>query len=128
MPPRKRVERWKEEPGKVTRVPKRAPGGGLTEKAFQQQVVDLCNWAGLFVYHTYDSRRSVSGWPDLVIVGPDGILYRELKTEVGKLAEDQKRVLGLLRAAGADTSVWRPSDMAMGIVKAELRAIGGRLK
>ena len=123
MPPRKRVERWKEEPDKVARPPRSRP-----EEDFQQKLIDLCHWSGLYVYHTHDSRRSSPGWPDLVIVGPRGILFRELKTETGKLSDAQKRVLGILTAAGADASVWRPADLTAGIVAAELRAIGGRLK
>lgn len=124
MPPRKRVERWKAEPGKtVGRTPRARP-----EEDFQAKVIDLCHWSGLFVYHTYDSRRSTSGWPDLVIIGPRGILFRELKTETGRLSDAQKRVLGLLTVAGGNASVWRPADVAAGIVATELRAIGGRLK
>ena len=38
-------------------------------------------------YHTRDSRRSPSGFPDLVCVGPAGILWRELKTAKGKLEQ-----------------------------------------
>jgi hypothetical protein len=49
----------------------------MTEKQLQQLIIGACRWAGLLVYHTFDSRRSASGFPDLVIVGT-AILYREL--------------------------------------------------
>jgi hypothetical protein len=34
---------------------------------------------GLFGYHTRNSKGSTAGWPDWVIIGRVGILYRELK-------------------------------------------------
>ena len=41
----------------------------VTEKAFQTAVVELAELCGWKVYHTYDSRRSAPGFPDLVL-GP----------------------------------------------------------
>ena len=82
----------------------------ITEKEFQSRVVKfarLLNWA---VYHTYDSRRSAPGFPDLVLV-KDRVLYRELKTEKGKLTDHQKVWAASLHGAGADYSVWRPSQL-----------------
>ena len=36
-----------------------------TEKGFQAAVVELARLRGWLVYHTYDSRRSAKGFPDL---------------------------------------------------------------
>lgn len=56
----------------------------VTEKEWQAQVVELAQTLGWKkAYHVYDSRRSHSGWPDLVLVR-ERILYVELKREGGK--------------------------------------------
>lgn len=95
-------------------------GPPLTEEAFQQRILDYCRLRGLLAYHTHDSRRSVAGFPDLVIVGGDRILYRELKTNGGKLSADQEKWLVRLKAAGGDASVWRPHqwDLIVSILDA----------
>ncbi len=63
------------------------------------------------------------GFPDVVFVGPNGVLFRELKA-AGKYPQpEQKRWLGRLEEANADAAVWRPADWRSGRVEAELRAI-----
>lgn len=83
-----------------------------TEKEFQQAVVDALRVAGFTVYHTYDSRRSAPGFPDIVAVRPrtQQVLFREIKTEKGKVSIAQELWLDALQKAGADAGVWRPSD------------------
>lgn len=98
----------------------------ITEAAFQRSVLDLIHLYGLWCYHTYDSRRSQPGWPDLVIVGPQGMILRELKTDSGKTTSEQDRVLSMLIDAGQDAGIWRPSDMRTGRIRAELATIAGR--
>jgi len=95
----------------------------MTEADFQNQILDLCKHVGLLAYHVYDSRRSVPGFPDLVIVGKRGVLYRELKTDKGRLSKEQDQWLEALHAAGADASVWRPRDWPTR-VQQELQALG----
>jgi hypothetical protein len=83
----------------------------LTEKEWQRQVVQLAEQLGWKrAYHVYDSRRTHSGWPDLVLVR-DRIVYLELKTEKGKLSDAQKGWLQDLTAAGGEAYVARPSDL-----------------
>ena len=62
----------------------------MTEKDFQGRVVQFAKLLGWLCYHTYDSRRSEPGFPDLVLVKGKRILYRELKSESGKLSDYQK--------------------------------------
>ena len=83
---------------------------GLTEKQFQQQIIQLAHLHGWWCYHTHDSRRSQPGFPDLVLIRGRSILYRELKTDRGRLTIDQQHVLDLLHIAKADQGVWRPRD------------------
>lgn len=88
----------------------------LTEREFQQQVVTLAWQLGWWVYHTHDSRRSQSGFPDLVLIR-NRVVYAEIKTERGRVTPNQQDVLRRLRDAGQETYVWRPSD------REELRAV-----
>jgi len=83
----------------------------MTEKQFQTAIVEYAKKQGWLIYHTYDSRRSEPGFPDLVMVRRNKVLFRELKTEKGRLTEPQKVWAAKLKKAGADYAVWRPSDL-----------------
>jgi hypothetical protein len=95
----------------------------MSEADFQKQVLELCKHLGLLTYHTYDSRRSQPGFPDLVIVGRDHMLYRELKTDTGRVSAEQIQWLEALRRLGVDADVWRPKDWPTRVHK-ELQALG----
>ncbi len=97
----------------------------MTERELLDAIRDACRWAGLLTYHTHDSRRSEPGYPDLTVVGPTGVLFRELKAERGRVTPDQRQWLDRLSAAGADADVWRPCDWPSKVF-AELHGIGGR--
>lgn len=94
----------------------------MTESELERAVVGLLKHYALYGYHTHDSRRSVGGFPDWVIIG-EVVLYRELKTQDGTLSPSQSRVRNLLLAAGCDWSLWRPSDLHSGRIERELGAI-----
>jgi len=85
---------------------------GMTEARFQSVVVAAAKREGWLVYHTKYSLGSSPGYPDLHLVHPGrGLsMFRELKTETGKLSEHQQKWIEALRAAGADVDVWRPLD------------------
>lgn len=82
----------------------------ITEAQWQAQVLELATLYRWGYYHTFDSRRSQPGFPDLVL-WRDRIIYAELKAADGKLTPLQKRVLEGLRRAGAEVFVWRPKDL-----------------
>src|SRR5437763_8067393 len=90
----------------------------LPERELQQLVADLCGWLGLLHVHVHYSVGMVKGWPDSVIVGKR-VLYRELKSEYGRLSAEQRDVGDRLRAAGADWAVWRPRDWLSGAIERE---------
>lgn len=83
----------------------------VTERDWQDQVVDLARMLGWdHAYHTFDSRRSAFGFPDLVLAR-DRILFLELKTETGNLSDAQRGWLTALLEAGGEAYVARPRDL-----------------
>lgn len=95
----------------------------MTERSFQASVIEICKLFGIAWYHTFDSRRSAKGWPDLAMVGKRGFITRELKSERGTVTPDQERWGEMLRQVGISWDVWRPEDLRSGRVENELRAI-----
>src|SRR4030095_3661937 len=91
------------------RVSTRLP---VTEKALQQTIVaaaKLLNWR---CYHTYDSRKSQPGFPDLCLVKGKSLLFIECKTSSGKLTQKQGDWLVALQAVpGVLVHVARPNDL-----------------
>ena len=82
----------------------------VTEKEFQAQVVELAGLLGWQCYHTFDSRHSAPGWPDLALWRPGRFMLVELKTESGRLTPVQAGTIMELKSAGVDVRVWRPSQ------------------
>lgn len=109
----------------------------MTEDELETAVTQLC---AVLHLHTAHFRPAMTrpgrwvtpvagqgkGWPDWTIVGPGGILFRELKSETGKPSPEQVVWLEKLRAAGGDADVWRPADWRSGRVQDELLACAGR--
>lgn len=95
----------------------------MTEAELNTHVRTMIAMRHLFGYHVRNSIGSSSGWPDWVIVGPRGILFRELKSENGQCSREQRMVADKLRGAGQDWDVWRPSDLMSGIIAKELEGI-----
>ena len=95
----------------------------MKEAHLQGAVIDMCRLFGVAWYHSYSSRRSVAGWPDLALCGSRGFMLRELKTDDGRLTTEQEQWGLMLRAAGQSWDVWRPADLHSGRVQRELEAI-----
>jgi hypothetical protein len=71
----------------------------------------LAKQYGWLAYHTHDSRKSETGFPDLVLTNGTSVLIVELKTNTGKLTSEQQRWLDLLSHTGqVETATWRPRD------------------
>ncbi len=82
-----------------------------SEKHFQSQVLELARLSGWRCYHTFDSRRSAPGFPDLVLVRPPVVLFAELKAEGGRVRPEQAAWLRVLGACpGVAVRLWRPGD------------------
>lgn len=85
--------------------------GWETEAAWKSKVTQAARLCGWLTYHTYDSRRSDEGFPDLVLVR-ERVIFAELKTNAkqSKLSNMQVVWKQSLEDAGAEIYVWRPAD------------------
>lgn len=104
-----------------------------SEAAFQQALINFLVALGWRYYHTHRSDRSVPGFPDLVLVRRERLIFAELKAEKGVVSGPQQEWLDALEVvAGAvaeaaaiaeaedwpgtdvrpsvEVYVWRPSD------------------
>lgn len=95
----------------------------MRERELSELIRDACNRLKLRAYHTHDSRRSDRGWPDLVIAGRDRVIFRELKTETGRLSVDQVLWIEDLTRCGLHADVWKPSQWFSGQIMRELHAL-----
>lgn len=99
-----------------------ASDGKVTHSHLQAQIVEVCNEYGLHV-HACDMRRSRAGFPDLVILGARGVLWREIKIPPDELSSAQKQVKYTLIAARMNWAVWTPDDLANGTIHLQLEGI-----
>jgi hypothetical protein len=92
----------------------------ISETDFLKQIIDLCHALGYVVAHFRPGMNQRGRWmtavsgdgagfPDLVLV-KDRVIYAELKSEHGKTAIEQDKWLSLLKLAGQETYVWKPSQ------------------
>lgn len=84
----------------------------VSEKEAQRTVVNLATLFGWLSYHTFDSRRSAGGFPDLVMVRGDRVVYVEMKKVGEEPREDQVKWLDALAAAGCEVYVWTIDDVS----------------
>lgn len=83
----------------------------ITEKQFQQQVLQLAKLCGFRVYHTWLSIRSTAGFPDLVLCRDGRLIFAELKSDRGTPTAAQQEWLAALRKVkGVEVYLWRPAD------------------
>lgn len=81
----------------------------MTEPQLQLSILDLCRHHRLLAFHIRDSRRNIGvGFPDLVIAGIGGVIFRELKNDTLQPTPEQMTWLGTLAEGGADAKLWRP--------------------
>lgn len=84
-------------------------------REFQPAVIELAERLGWRIYHVSNVKRHLRsktslGFPDLVMVRPPRILFAELKSETGKLTEQQEYWLRDLKDCHLEVYVWRPED------------------
>lgn len=94
-------------------TPRELLARSISERDYQQTIIEYAGLMGYFSYHDYDSRRSTAGFPDLVLCNGKRVLYLEVKREIGRVSAVQCQWLDLLRSAGQTALVVRPSDWPM---------------
>lgn len=98
----------------------------MRESTLQGIVRSVALRCGYLYYHTHDSRRSDPGFLDTELLSnprewpvekPLRQMWIELKTETGKLTEDQELRIEALTLMGREVYVWRPSDWFSGEIE-----------
>lgn len=80
----------------------------LSEKEFMSQVIQLAQLFRWKIYHTHNSRKSVAGFPDLLMLRGAKMIVAELKVGRNKITSDQADWLTWFRVAGAKSYLWTP--------------------
>ncbi len=83
-------------PGKTLhflRIPQKAriyhPAGRQSEDDFQGDFLRLAVLREWLAYHIYNARRCEPKFPDLVLVRARRVLFRELKSQAGRVSKNQ---------------------------------------
>jgi hypothetical protein len=98
--------------------------GEDTKNGLTANVISRCKARRLRAYHTRFSIQSTEdGFPDLVINGPGGLMFRELKGDGKEPTLEQYAYLEWLRESGADADWWCPDDLFSGRIDRELDAL-----
>lgn len=94
----------------------------MLEGVLQERVRQLLILHGWRHYHTYRSKRSPAGFPDVCAIRGNRLLFAELKREKGKTTPAQDAWLADLRALpGIEVYVWRPRFLLSGRIEEILR-------
>ena len=94
----------------------------MSETELQDNILTLCPPAQFLPYHTYDSRHSHKGFPDLVLASErqSRLIFAELKRESGRQSPDQAVWERVLRSIGIEFYLWRPRDWFDGTIRSVL--------
>lgn len=95
----------------------------MTEAQLQDAITGMLDHYRIPFHHETDSRKSKAGFPDLCIFGRR-IVFWELKTQGGRVTEDQHRILTrIVRAENGSARVVRPMDLLDGSVQEWVRGL-----
>ena len=103
----------------------------MTEAQLQDVAIELARVLGWRVAHFRPARTEKgyrtpvsadgAGFVDLVLVGRGRVLFRELKSSIGRLSHAQRLWGVALRGAGADYDIWTPEDWISGRIEKALQ-------
>lgn len=85
------------------------------------------NYPNLVWHHCRHSQSCEgNGLPDLLIIGPGAILWRECKPHAGaRISPAQTWWRYAIQAYGADWAIWTPEDVTSGKMAADLARAAG---
>jgi hypothetical protein len=85
----------------------------MNEKELQQNVIDTAAKLGYRHYHTHDSRRSDTGFPDLCLVSRDRrrVIWIECKSAAGRCTPEQEQWQDELALCDEEVYVVRPGNL-----------------
>lgn len=85
----------------------------MSEAQLQDAITEAASRQNYLWYHTYDSRKSPPGYPDLTIVGHGRLIFLELKSVKGDVEDDQQKWLDALGTVVGPplVEVIRPADL-----------------
>jgi Holliday junction resolvase len=90
-----------------------ALANAMTEKQLQTHVMNALKKLGWRTYHTFDSRKSAAGFPDIIALRGDRGLAIELKAENHRTKrermQEQLAWLVAFDQAGFETALWQPT-------------------
>lgn len=108
----------------------------MSEDDLLRNVLQLAKLLGLRTAHFRPGKTTRGNWitavagdgkgfVDTVIVGPGGVLFRELKSAEGRLTREQADWGAALILAGQNWDTWYPSDWTPdgGRIRDELEAL-----
>jgi hypothetical protein len=108
-----------------------SPHLAMPERDLENHVRAICKSLGVVYIHHGRSVQVIKGELDDLLIGPRGILFRELKKTTGTVTAEQAAMIAVLREAGADVAVWRPADLLSERIAYEIAAIariGNRIR
>lgn len=85
----------------------------MNETEFQSWLIRAAidrGWPKDQIYHQRVSIGTRGGWPDLVLIKGDRVLFWELKGPKGSPRPEQERCIAALQAAGREAGFWWPKD------------------
>lgn len=88
------------------------PVGVVSEKAFMAAIIKVATQHGWKVYHPFDSRRSLPGYPDLTMArAGEPVIFAELKLVGERPTIEQHAWLHTLeQATNTRVFLWYPAD------------------
>lgn len=79
-----------------------------SERALMEAIIEAAKWSGWLWYHVADSRRSVPGFPDLVLIKGHRLIVVECKAVGGTVSEAQWAWLRAFGGVDAEAYVIYP--------------------
>lgn len=94
--------------------------GQIGEAEFERWIIRTARrlgWSGFHIRMSMAVLQGVNkgdayGWPDWVFARRDRLIFRELKSDTGRMSAEQRAWAQRLLDAGQDVDVWRPKDEA----------------